>query len=512
MKKVLLILSLIAMAACAANQGRLPTAPTAQQQVNIDEAARLMSQENYLSFKEAFRLYTQMSAQPGVGRLTAPQYLRASILLGVREKDLGIFDAVPLNTAGRLIAVDPRLASQQPLLDMARILSHRSRGIVGDVDTEVMRYFDNPAELEKLIKTVTALARTDSLAAYLLAEYHLLGFARKPELSVDDLIRLHPSTRLVAFAKASAAQSDPQPLEDILVQDPGCKEAYFFLGNVALGQGLLLQAEHDYEAAFEAIPESPQVTISLAGVAFAEEEFERSIDFYDKTLALTPDYREAILGKAISLTYLGRGTEAMALLQRLIELGNYLMGESHFWLAWNLNELKRYEEARREIEEAKKLLGQGQVFSLAGLIDLGLEQDEEAKAEFLEALKFNASDADALMNLGAIFARQHLWDKAGSYGRKAGDAYSAQAASLTEKLAEIKASSLPDDRKARLVRRKTAQLEGALLAGATAYYNAGAAFLNAGDGASAGPCLLKAAAHPAVKVKAEELAARIKLP
>ncbi len=512
MKKALLVFSLIALAACAANQGRLPTAPTAQQQLNIDEAARLVARENYLSFKEAFRLYTQMSSQPGIGQRTAPAYFRAAILLGVREKDLGIFDAVPLNTAGRLVAADPRLASQQPLLDVARILSHRSRGIVGDVDTEVTHYFDRPDELERLIKTVTALARTDSLAAYLMAEYSLLGFARRPELNIDDLLRLHPSTRLIAFVKASASQTDPKPLEDILVQDPECKEAYFFLGNVALSQGLLLLAERNYEAAYEVIPESPQITISLAGVAFAEEEFERSIDFYDKTLALTPDYREAILGKAISLTYLGRGTEAMALLQKLVDLGNYLMGESHFWLAWNLNELDRYEEARREIEEAKKLLGQGQVFSLAGLIDLGLGQDEEAKAEFLEALKFNASDADALMNLGAIFARQHLWDKAGSYGRKAGDAYSAQAVSLSEKLAEIKASSLSDERKARLVRRKAAQLEGALLAGATAYYNAGAAFLNAGDGASARPCLLKAAAHPAVKVKAEELAATVKRP
>jgi tetratricopeptide (TPR) repeat protein len=511
-KKAILILSLALLSACALNQGRPSGTPTPEQQAKLDEAAGLLARENYAAFKEAFRLYGELSSLPGLGRLTAPDYFKASILLGVREKDLGIFDAVPLNTAGRLIAADPRLAPQQPLLDVARILSHRTRGIVGDVDTEVMHYFDKPEELDRLIKTVTDRARTDVLAAYLLAEYQYLGFARKPDLSIDDLLRLHPSTRLIAFVRASTSQADPKPLEDILVQDPECKEAYFFLGNVCLSQGLLLQAERNYEAALEAIPESPQITVSLAGVAFAEEEFERSIDYFDKTLAFIPDYREAILGKAISLTYLGRSDEAMVLLQKLIDLGNYLQGEAHFWLAWNLNELKRYEEGHQQIEEAKKLLGQGQVFSLSGLIDLGLGQDEQAKSDFLEALKYNPADAVALSNLSGIYARQHLWDKAGSYGRTAGDAYAAQAESLNDKLTEIKTSSLPEARKARLLKRKTAQVEGALLAGATAYYNAGAAFLNAGDGASARPCLLKAASHPAVKVRADELAAKIKRP
>ncbi len=511
MKKAILALSLALLAACAGGQ-RSPVALTAQQQVNLDEAARLLSQENYAAFKKAFGLYGEINAMPGLGRRIAPDYFKACILLGVREKDLGIFDALPLATAGRLIASDPRLADQQPLLDMARILSHRSRGIVGDVDTEVMHYFDNPQELERLIKTVTERARTEVLAAYLLAEYHGLGFARKPELSLDDLLRLHPSTSLIRFAKAAAAQSDPKPVEELLARDPECKELYFFLGNISLTQGLLLQAERNYELAFEAIPESPQITISLAGVAFAEEEFERSIDFYDKTLALTPEYREAILGKAISLTYLGRGEEAMALLRQLLSLGNYLLGESHFWLAWNLNELNRFEEAHQEIEEAKKLLGLGQVFTLSGMISLGLGQDEQAKTEFLEALKYNPADAEALINLSGIYSRQHLWDKAASYGRTAGNVYGAHASSLTEKIAEIKASSLSEARKAKLLRRKTAQLEAALLAEATAYYNAGAAFLNAGDDAAARPCLLKAASHPAVKVKADELAARIKRP
>lgn len=512
MKRTAVFLSLVLLAACAGGPTRVTPALDPGLQAQAKEASDFLAHEDYLSFKKAFRIYAELGARPGSGASVAADYLRASILLGVREKDLGLIDPVPLDTADRLIAANPKLASEKPLVDLARLITHWSRGVMGDVDPQVSSYWDRHADLDRLVKAVTEKARTSVLAAYILAEFHAQMPDSKLELGPDELARLYPSTLLLPFVKATRGEEDALVLGNILSRDPGCAEAYFFLGNTALRQGLLLRAEHDYEKAREAIPESPQISISLASVAFAEEEFERAIDFYDKTLDLSPDYREAMLGKAICLTYLGRNAEAMALLNKLLGLGYYLLGESHFWLAWNLNDLGRLEEAQTHIEQAKKLLGQGQVFTLSGLIAQGLGQDDRAKADFLQALNFNSSDAEALLNLGGIFGRQHLWDKSGTYARNAGAVFEAEAGQVKAKAAEIQASSLPDDRKAKLLRRKSAQLDKTLLSAAQAYYNAAAAFLNAGDEDSARPCLAKAAAHPALKDKAEELAARIKRP
>ncbi len=515
MKKAALYLSLVLLGACAVKPSPLSLELQAARQARLKEAALLLSQENYLAFKKAFRLYADLSAQPGPDRTIAQDYLKACLLLGVREKDLGIVDRIPLDTASRLITADPKLSRYKPLLEVARVLSPESKGIMGDVNPEAQWYFDRPDDLSKLVLALDDRSRTDRVAAYILAdfeaqfEWFIQG--QKGGLKIEDPIRFHPSSLLLRFVKATKhTRDDPKPLQDILEADPSCLEVRYFLGNVSLARGNLLEAESHYAAAWEALPESPQVAISLAGVAFAEEEFERSIDFYEKTLALMPDYREAILGQAVSLTYLGRNAEAMTLLGKLLSLGNYFTGEAHFWLAWNLNDLGRFTEAQEHIEQAKKLLGQGQVFALSGIIALGLGQDERAKADFLEALTFSASDAESLLNLGAIFARQHVWDRSAAYCQKAGEAFAAQALALRDKLAEIRTSALPEARKARLVQRKSAQYDQAQLSGATAFYNAGAAYCNAGDPDRAGACLLKAASHPALKDKAEELRARIK--
>ena len=437
------------------------------------------------------------------------------MLLGVREKDLGIIDPRPLDAASHLIAFNPKLKGRKPLLEIARLLSHRSKGIMGDVDAQVQWYFDQPDELSKLVRDAAERSRTDRVAAYILAEFmSQFGWFlenHKDSLKVEDPLGFHPSSRLLRFVKATAdSRADPKPLEDILADDPMCLEVHYFLGNASLSQGNLLEAEGHYVPAFEAIPESPQIAISLASVAFAEEDFERSIEFFDKTLELMPGYREAILGKAISLTTLGRNADAMPLLEKLIGLGYYFLGESHFWLAWNLHDLGREVEARDDIEQAKKLLGEGQVFTLSGLIELGLGDDERAKADFLEALKFNASDSEALYHLGGIFARKLVWDKSGEYYEKAGGANEALALAINDKIDELKASALPETRKTRLIRRKTAQREKALLSRALAYYNAAAGHFNFGQSAKARSCALKAAEHPAFKDKAGELLEKIK--
>jgi tetratricopeptide (TPR) repeat protein len=496
------------LGACASTQSSRPPVLTAEQSGKVGEAAALQAKGSYASLKQAFRLYSELSSQPKLGPALSEAWARTSLLLSVREKELGIINAGTLAAADRLIAGSSRLAGLKPLADVAHWLWPKSRGVMGDIQIELP--YDSQKEFDKSLKTTVTLARSDLLAAYLAASYRCNNPYQEIGLEIADLIKLYPDALPLRFVKASCSPEDPVVLQDILARDPSFGEVYYFLGNVSLGKGNLIEAENSFQKAAEAVPESPQITISQASIAFAAEEFERSIDFYDKTLALMPDFREAILGKAISLTYLGRNTEAMVLLRQLVNLGKWLIGESHFWLAWNQHDLGDNASAAESIEQAKSRLGNGEVFALAGLITLDLGDEEGARTNFFEALKFSPANTDSLFHLGLIYARRQVWDKSAEFYEKAAVVYEAQVQALRDKSDEIKASTLPEGRKTKLLQRKTAQAEKTLLTAATSYYDAAASYFNAGAPAKAMACALKAAAYPPLKEKAGALLQKIK--
>ena len=107
----------------------------------------------------------------------------------------------------------------------------------------------------------------------------------------DDLPRvwgLFPVSPLLKFKRADLPPGKPGSVEGTSRPDPEFFEADYFLGNEALSGGNLLEAEEFYLKSLAGIPGSPQTTISLAAIAFAMEEFERSLEHYEKTLALAP--------------------------------------------------------------------------------------------------------------------------------------------------------------------------------------------------------------------------------
>ncbi|MEN6312058.1 MAG: hypothetical protein ABFD80_11030, partial [Acidobacteriota bacterium] len=78
------------------------------------------------------------------------------------------------------------------------------------------------------------------------------------------------------------------------------------------------------------------------------------------------------------------------------------------------------------------------------------------------------------------------------------------------KIAEIMASAFSEERKARLVRKRELQVERLRLTEATAWYDAAAAWLNAGVKDKAVAAAARSAAHPGLKDKTEELLRSVK--
>jgi tetratricopeptide (TPR) repeat protein len=256
------------------------------------------------------------------------------------------------------------------------------------------------------------------------------------------------------------------------------------------------------------------VTIYLGSIYLATEEFEKSLDFYDRTIALSPQYRDALLGKGICLSTMGRYTEALAPLARIVELQFYMLGESHYWLAWNYHALKDDAKAEDEIEQSKtRLPMNSEVFGLSGTIAFDRGELAKAEKEFLEALKYNGSNTEALFSLGRLYAQKEMWKESAGYYETSALVFDRNEGVIAEKIDQIKKSTLSEERKTRLLAKKDQQLRITRATKATAFYNAAASLFNtkdSGSKAKAADLATRAAAHPQTKEKAEALLKQIK--
>jgi len=271
-------------------------------------------------------------------------------------------------------------------------------------------------------------------------------------------------------------------MQSLLENIPEFYEVYFFLGDMNLNLGKSLTAEKMLLKAYEPIPSSVSVLSGLTKIHFFLEEYESSLEFNEKILALVPGYRDSLLGKAVCLGYLGRHDEAIKILEHLIELGMFLMGESHYWLAWNQRELGQLEEAWENIKRASNyLIGHYEVHSLSGLIAFDRGDFDSSEDELKRALWLNDGDCEANFTMGKIYGQRNDWAQSGNYFEKAAVCNAGLEKAVEAKIKEFQTSTLSEPRKERAIARKTVQLRKIRVTKATAYYNAAAVFFNDGQ-------------------------------
>jgi len=485
-------------------------------EAKIAAAGTLSRKGSYVALKQAVHEYKELYARPGLRKKIAPELAATALLLAVREKELGMSNKSYMDTALQVIKENRSLSGLTPCAEIAGLFWVQGKGVMTDID-ERFPYKVTEDKLKKMETDLFLQAKSGEFAAYMYAvmkcysspDYGVSLFDKNDEL--DELAELFPDSMLLLYKRAICPQEKPDLLKALLAAEPEFFEAYYFLGNEALRRGNLLEAEELFLKAHEAIPESPQTAILLASIYLATEELERSLEFHEKTLVLSPEYRDALLGKGICLSYMARATEAIPVFEKIISLGYWLLGESHYWLAWNHHELKENAAAEANIEQAKgRLPTSTEVFTLSGI--LAAERGDSAKAEkdFLEALQYKPANSEALFNLAAVYARKEDWPSSGLYFEKAGFAFESEGRSLQDKIAQVLYSNLAQERKDRLLKKKKSQLEKTLLAKATAFYNAAAGYINAGQKYKALEMATRSAEHPALKEKAEALGSAIK--
>lgn len=307
---------------------------------------------------------------------------------------------------------------------------------------------------------------------------------------------------------------DERALDAVALADPRWAEAEFFLGEAALGRLTVRTAEKHLVKALKGIPDLSAAEVLLGHVYLATEEFEMARGAYHRANAAVPGQRESLLGEAKSLSFLGRHEDAIAILDEMVRLGTWYMGESYYWRAWNRYRLRQYDAADADVLESRSRLPMdGQVDKLAGFIALARNEVPRAETEFRAAVTHvegrGGTDCEARYYLGSALVMQRKWAEAVPSFEVAEPCYQRTQRALQERIVEIRTSDLPDDRQGILVAAKEKDIAAARLQEARSAFNAGAAFANLGDLEKARPFAERAATHPDLATQARTLLDRI---
>lgn len=482
---------------------------------NLKTADSLYSAGNYTSLKEAYNLYEELLAVPFKKEDVAEKLLKTALLLSLRVKELGIINAQYIQRTEKLISTYPHLSKFESYLKFSTAIPYTIKGIVLGFDTSEASlddYYDwIKTHVQPFNAELKGNAETTEFHAYMyISFFEYFSYQLDEEYDFRRLEELFPDSPMIKYRLALFYDKDKDKLEATLDAEPRYTEVHLFLGLKAYEGKKLITAEEHFRKAYEDMPDSLSVLIFLAGVHFALEEYEESIGFYEDALRLAPEFREALLGKAICLGYMGKHEYAILVLNKLIRIGRYYMGESYFWLAWNQNESELMEDAQKNVKETENyLVGHVEVLALQGKIAFKLGNLGESEGYFNQALILQHNHCESEYHLAKIHALREDWENTAIHYEKAAFCYRDQEKALEVKIKEIEESTLSMERKAKLILRKRSELRKTALTKATCFYNGGAGYFNCGMTNKALVLVTYAAQEEAFAEKAKDLLQKI---
>lgn len=210
--------------------------------------------------------------------------------------------------------------------------------------------------------------------------------------------------RLVPLLAYRAGLCGPAHVDRLRpLAEAGFVDAEYALGRSALdGERDQERAMRHFQTAATAFPTSLSIGTSIGNIYLDWEEWQSAAAAFEAILAVRPVHPDALLGRTVSVSRLGRYQDGIDTATRLIEGGTWYLGQAHYWRAWNYNGLKNYASARVEADRAKTLMVNASVFLLSGLVDWGLERRPMAETEFSEALSMDFGQCEAAFYLGAV--------------------------------------------------------------------------------------------------------------
>jgi tetratricopeptide (TPR) repeat protein len=480
--KLRLLICLVGLAALAAACGPKKIAtvdPAIAARESLAKADANLRAGCFDCLTEALKEYqsvlgiTAVTTDAGIGAM------RAAALLAMRERELGTTDSGYLETARQLLSVLPQMqADVSPLLQIIGAFPWRAgAGRSGSVDSIVTNLY---ADRDQRTETLRATATRDELFAYMFIAYACesgtglrLG-NNEMRAAVGPMI----DAPVVAYRLAICPTSGLERLDEVVAKEPRYKESAFYKGLNETSQRKLDEADARYREAYEWRKTWPAATLAIANIAMSAEEFQLSREFYDNTLALAPDFPDALLGKVRALTYLNRPEDAIAVSDRLLAISRY-PGDAYYWKAYNELQLEKLEPAWVDVEAADKLLINSDVPKLAGIIAIDRKQYDVARSRLELSRQRNSMDCTTLYYLTLVQAELRMWADAARGAVSAAGCLTGAEVGLRAEIERLSGDAkLPEARKARMIMSREQQILTATRMRASCWYNGAVANYN----------------------------------
>jgi tetratricopeptide (TPR) repeat protein len=456
-----------------------PPATPAQRLASADELVRAGCLDCLIA---AYGEYDLLRTFPGARDAALSGAVRSAALIALRERELGLVDGGYSERARALLIGAPNLPNWlSTLLDIIGALPASVGGIIrtptSDLDLDRARVLRaNRAAWESRLRE---LAPIDELAAYVWLAF-ACGATESRDLSLDELAAPAATFKeapLIGFKRAICRGIDADALQALRTHDARFAEVAYYLGLMAISQRKLDEADRHFAEAYAWRTQWPSLTQSIANIAMTAEEFERSLDFYNKTLELEPHAVDAMLGKVRALTYLGRNHDAIATADLLIA-DRWFVGDARYWRALNESELDLNEEAWVDVEAAAKLVLNAQVPKLAGLIAYRRQQLDVSREKFEQSRTRNPNDCETTFYLGVVLAEQRSWAPTADVLGEAATCLEGNDRAYHEEIASIQASNDPPPRKAGKIARREQYIAKGRRQLATSWFDIAVAYYN----------------------------------
>jgi tetratricopeptide (TPR) repeat protein len=164
-----------------------------------------------------------------------------------------------------------------------------------------------------------------------------------------------------------------------------------------------------FRRAHAAFPQSPVIATLIGELHKRREQWLDALAMYDLTLAIVPTHRDALLGRAVSLSRLSRHEEAVTAATHLIDLGSWFLAEAYYWRGWNEYQLNRLQDARADADRAKAMATYPDTYVLSGIIEWREQRRESAETEFQAALQLDFGHCEAAFLLGGVRSELRKW-------------------------------------------------------------------------------------------------------
>jgi tetratricopeptide (TPR) repeat protein len=487
MRRLSLLLVLTLASACAKPKPPVVTpGPSPVERLNAADA--LVRAGCFDCLLSAYGEYTALRQMPAAADRATAGAIRASALLSIRQRELGMVDDGYLKIARDLAGqpnAPPALAKTLDIVDAlpGGILT-AGRPPMSDLDLEHSRLMRlNRVAWKAMLREV---ADTDELAAYAYVSLMCTSIEERDTLTgeVFQVTAELRNTGLLTFRRLTCRGVQPEALTGLRAREPRFVEVAALLGAFEVGQSKLDEADKLYQEAIDWHPRWPRVTLSIANVAMTGEEFDRALEFYDKTIAMDRG-ADALLGRVRALTYLGRPEDAIATTDQLLAQQWYL-GDARYWRALNEAQVNRLELAWDDIELSDRLLVNAEVPKLAGIIAYRQQQADAAmlprldvaREKFAISHERSPNDCETTFYLGIVHEDQRAWERAATVLGDAARCLEGAEKGYRLEIDRIRASDDPPARKERQIARREKAIASGRRMIATSWFNTAVAYFN----------------------------------